>query len=63
MPVSPAAPAATGAAGRGEPPVTGASAQSMIAKLMTETPTHLRVLRNTVPPEIDARCTSAFTFS
>ena len=38
----------------GEPPVTGASAQSMIAKLMTETPTHLRVLRSTVPPEIDA---------
>ena len=37
----------------GEPPVTGASAQSMIAKLMTETPTHLRVLRDTVPPSID----------
>jgi hypothetical protein len=26
----------------------------MIAKLMTEAPTHLRVLRSTVPPEIDA---------
>ena len=38
----------------GEPPVTGASAQSMIAKLMTEKPTHLRVLRDTVPPSIDA---------
>ena len=37
----------------GEPPVTGASAQSMIAKLMTEKPTHLRVLRDTVPPGID----------
>src|SRR5690242_2696090 len=37
----------------GEPPVTGASAQSMIAKLMTEKPTHLRVLRDTVPPAID----------
>ena len=37
----------------GEPPVTGASAQSMIAKLMTEKPTHLRVLRDTVPPSID----------
>jgi hypothetical protein len=37
----------------GEPPVTGASAQSMIAKLMTEKPTHLRVLRDTVPPNID----------
>ena len=33
----------------GEPPVTGASAQAMIAKLMTEKPTHLRVLRDTVP--------------
>ena len=37
----------------GEPPVTGASAQSMIAKLMTEKPTHLRVLRDTVPIAID----------
>src|SRR4051794_21565268 len=37
----------------GEPPVTGASAQSMIAKLMTEKPTHLRVLRDTVPTNID----------
>jgi hypothetical protein len=37
----------------GEPPVTGASAQSMIAKLMTEKPTHLRVLRDTVPTGID----------
>jgi hypothetical protein len=37
----------------GEPPVTGASAQSMIAKLMTEKPTHLRVLRDTVPASID----------
>jgi len=43
----------------GEPPVTGASAQSMIAKLMTETPTHLRVLRSTVPPEIDAAVAKA----
>ncbi|MGH7621813.1 MAG: protein kinase domain-containing protein, partial [Gemmatimonadaceae bacterium] len=37
----------------GEPPVTGASAQSMIAKLMTERPTHLRVLRDTVPLAVD----------
>src|SRR3982751_1530202 len=43
----------------GEPPVTGASAQSMIAKLMTETPTHLRVLRSTVPAEIDAAVAKA----
>jgi hypothetical protein len=45
----------------GEPPVTGASAQSMIAKLMTETPTHLRVLRSTVPPEIDAAVAKALS--
>ena len=45
----------------GEPPVTGASAQSMIAKLMTETPTHLRVLRNTVPPELDAAVARALS--
>jgi hypothetical protein len=45
----------------GEPPVTGASAQSMIAKLMTETPTRLRVLRSTVPPEIDAAVARALS--
>ncbi len=38
----------------GEPPVTGPSAQAMIAKLMTEKPTHLRVVRGSVPEEIDA---------
>ena len=43
----------------GEPPVTGASAQSMIAKLMTEKPTSLRVLRDTVPKSIDAAVTKA----
>ena len=37
----------------GEPPVTGATAQAMIAKLMTERPTSLRVLRDTVPPAVD----------
>jgi len=45
----------------GEPPVTGASAQSMIAKLMTETPTHLRVLRGTVSPELDAAVAKALS--
>ena len=45
----------------GEPPVTGATAQSMIAKLMTETPTRLRVLRSTVPPEIDAAVSKALS--
>ena len=43
----------------GEPPVTGASAQSMIAKLMTERPTHLRVLRDTVPPAVDEAVSKA----
>jgi TolB-like protein/Flp pilus assembly protein TadD len=38
----------------GEPPVTGATVQAMIAKLMTERPTSLRVLRDTVPPAVDA---------
>ena len=43
----------------GEPPVTGASAQSMIAKLMTERPTQLRVLRDTVPESVDAAVAKA----
>ncbi len=38
----------------GEPPVTGPNAQAMIAKLMTERPTHLRVVRGSVPEGIDA---------
>jgi serine/threonine-protein kinase len=38
----------------GEPPVSGATAHAVIAKLMTERPTSLRVLRPTVPPAVDA---------
>ena len=38
----------------GEPPVTGPNAQAMIAKLMTERPIHLRVVRGSVPEAIDA---------
>jgi hypothetical protein len=38
----------------GEPPVTGPTAQAMIAKLMTERPVHLRVVRSAVPEAIDA---------
>jgi serine/threonine-protein kinase len=45
----------------GEPPVTGASAQSIIAKLMTETPTRLRVLRDTVWPELDTAVARALS--
>jgi eukaryotic-like serine/threonine-protein kinase len=37
----------------GEPPVTGASAQATIAKLMTERPTSLCVLRDNVPAAVD----------
>ena len=45
----------------GEPPVTGGSAQAMIAKLMTERPTHLRVLRDTVPEGLDAAVAKALS--
>jgi len=37
----------------GEPPVTGPTARAMIAKLMTERPTSLRVLRDVVPRSLD----------
>ena len=37
----------------GEPPHSGASVQTVIAKLLTERPTPLRVLRSTVPEGID----------
>jgi hypothetical protein len=45
----------------GEPPVTGASAQAMIAKLMTEKPVRLRVLRDTVPDAVDAAVARALS--
>ena len=37
----------------GEPPVSGGSAQAMIAKLMTEKPTRLRILRDTLSTAVD----------
>jgi serine/threonine protein kinase len=37
----------------GEPPVTGATAQVMIAKLLTERPVKLRVVRDTVAPGME----------
>ncbi len=43
----------------GEPPVTGPNAQAMIAKLMTERPTHLRVVRGSVPEAVDAAVAKA----
>ena len=38
----------------GEPPFTGASVQAIIAKAMTERPTPLRTVRDTVPPGVEA---------
>ena len=43
----------------GEPPVTGPTAQAMIAKLMTERPVHLRVVRSSVPEAVDAAVAKA----
>ncbi len=37
----------------GEPPVTGPTVQAMIAKLMTERPTSLRVVRDVVPRPLE----------
>ncbi len=37
----------------GEPPVTGATAQAMIAKLLTERPVKLRVVRPTISTEME----------
>src|SRR6185503_14259656 len=37
----------------GEPPHTGPTVQAVIAKLLTERPTRIRVVRDTVPGEID----------
>jgi serine/threonine-protein kinase len=38
----------------GEPPHSGTSAQAIIAKLMTEQPRTLAVLRRSVPPDVEA---------
>jgi Tol biopolymer transport system component len=43
----------------GEPPVTGPTAQAMIAKLMTERPVRLRVVRSSVPEAVDAAVVKA----
>ena len=43
----------------GEPPVTGATAQAMIAKLLTERPTPLQVVRDTVPSAASAAVAKA----
>jgi TolB-like protein len=38
----------------GEPPVTAPTQRAMLAKLMTERPTPLRVVRDAVPPALDS---------
>jgi serine/threonine-protein kinase len=38
----------------GEPPFTGASVQAIVARLLSERPTPLVTLRDTVPPHVDA---------
>jgi dipeptidyl aminopeptidase/acylaminoacyl peptidase len=43
----------------GEPPHTGATVQAVIAKLMTEQPTRLRTIRDTVPQGVDAAVSKA----
>jgi serine/threonine-protein kinase len=45
----------------GEPPVTGPNAQAMIAKLMTERPTGLRVVRDTVPVGVETAVAEALS--
>ena len=43
----------------GEPPHSGVTVQAIIAKLMTERPTRLRVMRDTVPEGIDSAVAKA----
>ncbi len=43
----------------GEPPVTGPTVQAVIAKLITERPTRLRTVRDTVPEAVDAAVAKA----
>jgi serine/threonine-protein kinase len=37
----------------GDPPFTGSSVQAIVAKVLSERPTSLRVLRDTVPPHVE----------
>ncbi len=43
----------------GEPPHTGATAHAVIAKLLTERPLSLRVVRSSLPPGVDAAVSRA----
>ncbi len=43
----------------GEPPFTGPTAQSIVAKLLTESPTRITVSRRSVPPHVEATVAKA----
>jgi serine/threonine-protein kinase len=43
----------------GEPPHSGATIQAVIAKLLTERPTRLRVIRDTIPESVDTAVAKA----
>jgi serine/threonine-protein kinase len=45
----------------GEPPFTGATAQQIVARVMTEDPRSLTFQRKTVPPSVDAAVTAALS--
>jgi hypothetical protein len=45
----------------GEPPLSGPTVQAIIAKLLTERPTHLAVVRDTVPQGVDAAVAKALS--
>jgi hypothetical protein len=45
----------------GEPPLSGPTVQAIIAKLLTERPTHLQVVRDTVPQGVDAAVAKALS--
>ena len=47
----------------GEPPVHGVNSQAIIAKLLTEEPTHIRTVRKTVPIGVDAAVAKALAKS
>jgi len=43
----------------GDPPFTGSSVQAVVAKIMSEKPTAVRTLRDTVPPGVEAAVLTA----
>jgi serine/threonine protein kinase len=47
----------------GEPPISGASSQAIIAKLLTEEPTRIRTIRKTVPLGVDEAVAKALSKS